>query len=59
MYVVYFTPMPGESYHSLLGSYLLCLCDVFRGLINSLVCLFDTGALGLVLFQTVPIMFRN
>ena len=31
----------------------LCLCDVFRGLINSLVCCFCTSALGLVLFQIV------
>ena len=44
------TRMPGESYRRLLGS-LLCLCDVFRALINSLVCWFCTSALGLVLFQ--------
>ena len=31
----------------------MCLCDVFRALINSLVCLFRTSALGLVLFQIV------
>ena len=31
----------------------LCLCDVFRWLINSLVCCFCTSALGLVLFQIV------
>ena len=37
MYLV-FTPMPGESYRRQLGSLLLCLCDVFRALINSLVC---------------------
>ena len=35
MYLV-FTRMPGESYRSLLRSLLLCLCDVFRALINSL-----------------------
>ena len=36
MYLV-FTRMPGESYRRRLGSLLLCLCDVFRALINSLV----------------------
>ena len=39
MYLV-FTCMPGESYCRQLGSLLLCLCDIFRALINSLVCLF-------------------
>ena len=33
-----FTRMPGESYRRRLRSLLLCLCDVFRALINSLVC---------------------
>ena len=33
-----FTRRPGESYRSRLRSLLLCLCDVFRQLINSLVC---------------------
>ena len=33
-----FTRMPGESYRRRLGSLLLCLCDVFRVLIGSLVC---------------------
>ena len=37
MYLV-FTRMPGESYRRRLGSLFLCLCDVFRALINSLVC---------------------
>ena len=37
MYLV-FTRMPGESYRKGLRSLLLCLCDVFRALINSLVC---------------------
>ena len=37
MYLV-FTCMPGESYHRQLRSLLLCLCDVFQVLINSLVC---------------------
>ena len=32
------TRMPGESYRRQLGSLLLYLCDVFRALINSLVC---------------------
>ena len=38
-----------------LRSLLLCLCDVFRALINSLVCWFCTSALGLVLLQIVII----
>ena len=50
MYLV-FTRMPGESYCRRLRSLLLCLCDVFRMLINSLICWFCTSALGLVLFQ--------
>ena len=33
-----FTRMPVESYRARLGSLLLCLCDDFRALINSLVC---------------------
>ena len=37
MYLV-FTRMPGESYLRRLRSLLLCLCDVFLALINSLVC---------------------
>ena len=36
MYLVYFTHMPGESYRRRLRSLLLCLCDVFPELINSL-----------------------
>ena len=36
MYLV-FTRMQGESYRRQLRSLLLCLCDVFRALINSLV----------------------
>ena len=39
MYLV-FTCMPGESYRRRLRSLLTCLCDVFRALINSLVCWF-------------------
>ena len=50
MYLV-FTCMPGESYHRWLSSLLLCLCDVFWVLINSLVCWFCMSALGLILFQ--------
>ena len=30
--------MPGESYRRWLRSSLLCLCDVFQALINSIVC---------------------
>ena len=37
MYLV-FTRKPGESYRRRLRSLLLHLCDVFRALINSLVC---------------------
>ena len=37
MYLV-FTRTPGESYRRRLRSLLLCLCEVFRALINSLVC---------------------
>ena len=33
-----FTCMPGESYRTRLRSLMLCLCDVFRALINSLMC---------------------
>ena len=39
MYLV-FTSMPGKSYRRRLRSLLLCLCDVVRPLINSLVCWF-------------------
>ena len=38
-YIV-FTCMPGESYWRQLGSLLLCLCDVFLALMDSLVCWF-------------------
>jgi len=37
MYLV-FTRMQGESYRWRLSSLLLYLCDVFRAIINSLVC---------------------
>ena len=37
-----FTPMPGESCCRRLRSLLLCLCDVFRALVNSLLCSFVT-----------------
>ena len=37
MYIV-FTHMLDESYRRQLGSLLLCLCNVFRALINSLLC---------------------
>ena len=52
LYLV-FKRMPDESYRRQLGSLLLCLCDVFRALINSLVCWFRTSALGFVLFHNV------
>ena len=32
------TRIPGESYGGWLGCFFLCLCDVFRALINCLVC---------------------
>ncbi len=51
-YIV-FTWMPGDSYCKPFSSLLLCLCDVFRAQINSLVCWVCTCALGLVLFQIV------
>ena len=54
MYLV-FTRMPGESYLRRLRAFLLCLCEVFRALINSLVYWFCTNALGLVLFQRVNV----
>ena len=38
MYLV-FARIPGESYRRRLRSLLLCLCDVFHVLINSLVCM--------------------
>ena len=58
MYLVS-TRMPGESYRRRLRSLLLCLCDVFRALINSLVCWFRTSTLGLVLFQIVQIYLHD
>ena len=48
-----FTRMPGKSYRRRLESLLLCLCDVFPAVTNSLECWFCTGTLGLNLFQTV------
>ena len=41
MYLV-FTRIPGKSYRSRFRSLLLHLCDVFRALVNSLVCCFYT-----------------
>ena len=52
-----FTHMPGDSYCRWLRSLLLCLCHVFRSLINSLVCWFCTGVLGLALFQIATVPF--
>ena len=42
MYLV-FTRMPSESYRSRLKSLLLCLCDIFRALINSFMCCLSTA----------------
>ena len=42
MYLV-FTRMPGQGYRRRLRSLLLCLCYVFRVLINPLVCWFSTS----------------
>ena len=50
LYLV-FIRMPGESYRKRPRFLLLCLCDVFRVLINCRVCSISTGAPGLVLFQ--------
>ena len=50
--------MPGKSYHRRLRSLLLRLCDVFQALINSFVCWFCRGALGLILFQIMIIMMN-
>ena len=44
MYLV-FIRMPGESYRRQLRSLFLGLCDVFRALINSLVCVDSARAL--------------
>ena len=38
--LIVFTCMPGENYHRHLRSLLLCLCDIFWVLMNSLVCWF-------------------
>ena len=53
VYALVFThiDMPGKTCCGQLGSLLLCLCDVFWALINSLVHWFCTGTQGLVLFQ--------
>ena len=39
-----FTRMPCESYRRQLRSLLLCLCDIFRTLITSLVCCLDLAS---------------
>ena len=49
MYLV-FTRMPGESYSRRLRSLLVCSCDVFPALIHT-PCVFDLGAVGLILFR--------
>ena len=43
--------LPGESCHRQLRSLLLCSCDIFWVLINSLVCWLCRSYLGLILFQ--------
>ena len=50
-----FTRMPGERYRRRLGSLLLCLCDFFPALINSLACGFCTSALDLALFENATV----
>ena len=55
VYVLLFTRMPGESYRRRLRSLLLCLCDVFRALIISLVRWLCTSLLGLVLLQMLTL----
>ena len=53
MYLV-FARMPCDSYRRRLGSSLLYLCDVFRVLINSLVCWSFGGfsrAVGIIMFH--------
>ena len=56
MYLI-FTRMPSESYRRQLKSLLLCLCDVFRVLINSLVCWFSTSAPDLFCFRVCQLQF--
>ena len=58
MYLV-FTRMPSESCSRRRGSLLLCLCDIIRALITSLVCWFCTGALGLVLLHIVSFLWLD
>ena len=53
VYVPYIYTHGGENCRRRLGSLLLRLCDVFRALINSLVCCFCTDAVDLVLLQVV------
>ena len=50
---VIFIRMPGKSYRRRLESLLLCLCDVFPAVTNSLECWFCTGTLRLSPFQIV------
>ena len=38
MHLAFAHILPGESYRRQLRSLFLCFCDVFRALINSLVC---------------------
>jgi len=52
-----YTRMPRGIYCWRIRSLLLCLCEVFRALINSLVRWFHTGALGHVLLQILAVCF--
>jgi len=53
-----FSPMPaGESYRRRLMCLLLCLCDVFRAIINSPVCWFCCCQQQLVLSLSVSLRF--
>ena len=49
-----FTRMPDESYRRRFRSLLLCLCDVFRELINSLMYFIGTKENSSVKTQTSP-----
>ena len=50
---LYFTGMPGANDRRGLRSLLLCLRDVFRAPLNSLISRYCAGGLGLVLVQVV------
>ena len=56
MYLV-FIHMPGESYYRRLRSLLLCLCEVFQALINSLMCFVFVVVVGCVFCFRVVVVF--